>query len=194
MKKYFPTLLFVMVFSGFLGIQVAVDFLSARPTTKEKNILTHYENLFTKISFKSVEGKEVKLSEVKSPIVILNFWASWCRPCLVEFPSLVKLVDNFSSDEVQVFGINTDDEDQQKKIEKIVSKYNLNFSQYADKDGKLLNEFRVSALPMTIIFNQGKVLEISRGTKNFYSDEIVNKFKKIVKDSKKKNYKVVLNN
>ncbi len=186
MKKYFPALLFFFVFSGFLGIQVLGDILSAKSSSIEKSRADHYENLFQKLELKTVDGNTLKFNEIKSPIVVLNFWASWCQPCLMEFPSLVKLSQKFDSSDVLVVGINADEEDQLVKLKKTVARYNLSFPQYADQNGEILNHFRVSALPMTLIFHNGKVLEISKGVKNFYAKEVLEKFERLILDSKKK--------
>ncbi|MFZ8933191.1 MAG: TlpA family protein disulfide reductase, partial [Bacteriovoracaceae bacterium] len=173
-------------FSGFLGIQVLGDILSARPSNIEKSRANHYEQIYQKLELDTIEGERLKLSQLESPIVILNFWASWCQPCLMEFPSLHKLTKRFNANDVTIIGINGDEQKQLTQIKKIAKEYGLNYPQYADKDGEILNQFRVSALPMTIIYYQGKVLEVSKGVKNFYAKDLIEKFEGLIIKSKKK--------
>jgi len=187
MKKYFPVILFVLTFTGFLSGQIIFDLfnLSAGLSSKEKAINVHYQNLFSKINLKTSDNNDLKLSKIKAPIVILNFWASWCKPCLEEFPTIVAMKKKFSNDQVLVIGINADEKNQNIKIKKIVKKYNLNFPIVADKDGKALKDFLISSLPVSIIFKNGKVIEISKVAKDFNSGEVITSFQKILKNSKK---------
>jgi thiol-disulfide isomerase/thioredoxin len=184
MKKFFPLVVFIIGFTGFLAGQVFVDFLdiSAGISSDKKKINAHYESKFQNSKFNvfGSTGKVINPSKIQAPIVVLNFWASWCRPCLEEFPSITKLKEKFPNNEVYVIGINTDEEDQSKNIQKIIKEYGLNFPIVADHDGKILNDFLVSAIPVSIIFHKGKVIEVSNGAKEFDSKENIALFKKLV--------------
>lgn len=54
------------------------------------------------------DGKPFDLGSVKGKILIVNFWASWCNPCVEEFPSLIKLIDHFKG-EVVLVAVSTDE-------------------------------------------------------------------------------------
>lgn len=183
-RKYIPFLFFAVVAVVYLGGQFAFNFgdTTARISGKAKKINAHYESMFQKSVFKTTDGKELNLKKEKAPIVILNFWASWCQPCLEEFPSLTKLQGKFKADQVKVVGINTDVEKQQKEIKKTVKKYELNFPIVADDKGDITANFMVDAIPVSIIYHKGKVIEVSNGSKDFYSEEVLEQFKTILKD------------
>lgn len=196
MKKYFPLLLFLTVFSGFLVGQILFDLvdLSAGLSTREKTLRKHYQSTLDGLSleiknfddpdyFKTVlqdTATEFRVQQTKAPVVILNFWASWCHPCLKEFPSLVEMKKNFSDDEVMIFGINNDHEDQISMMKQIKEKFHLNFPLYADRSGKITNEFLVSSLPFSIIFHKGQVVEVSKGAKDFSSKETIEKIRNLI--------------
>jgi len=187
-KKYFPIILFICGFTGFLSGQIIFDLfdLSAGLSSKEKALNAHYENIFSRLEFKTIENEKVELSKVKAPIIILNFWASWCQPCLEEFPTIVEMKRKFPNEKVMVFAINADEEEQVKNIKKIVKKYKLNFPIIPDSNGVILEKFLVSSLPVSIIYKNGKVFEISKGKKDFNSGKLIEAFQKIIKQSEKK--------
>jgi len=176
-----------MGFTGFLCGQVAFDlFDQAR---KEKmvhpKVAQQYEKIFSKISLKTTENQNINLNELKAPLIILNFWASWCTPCLEEFPSMVDLRSSFKEEDIFILGINSDEENYLKEINKVAKKYNINFPTVADPTGEILNRFNVASIPLTIIFHQGKVLEIVKGPKDFSSIENRENFKELILKSKR---------
>ncbi len=182
MKKFLPFVLFVLVFTAVLVGQVGWQTLVAE-TTKGSTQYLVYEDLFLKGKFETVEGKKIENSKIKAPIIIYNFWASWCNPCLEEMPSLISMKNKFKDDEVQVLAFNTDEDDQLKNIHKIVKKLNLKneFNIIADKNTKIAESFKFSAIPVTIIFNRGKVVHFSNGPMDFNSPEMIEKMKKWIK-------------
>ncbi len=185
MKKFFPYLGFALVMvillaSGRIAFDV-ID-LSARPSEAKKKVYAHYESVLSKLKVETFDKKKkIELSKVKAPVIILNFWASWCRPCLEEFPSLVAMNNKFSKDEVFVLTINNDDVKQTKQIKQTIKNYKLNFPVIADKDGKIINDFLVSAIPVSIIYHKGKVIEVSQGAKDFNSVESIEKIRSLLK-------------
>ncbi|ATH09425.1 hypothetical protein BIY24_16195 [Halobacteriovorax marinus] len=183
MKKYFPIFIAVS-FLTFIGLgqgMFKLFDLKADATKVEKKITTHYESLYKDLELKTTENKKVKLKDLKTPIVIINFWATWCKPCLIEFPSIVTMKKKYNDDQIMVFGINQDDEDQMENIKKITKKYKLNFPNVADTDGSILEKFMISAIPVSIIYHKGKVIQVSNGAKDFSSEELYEKFDNLLK-------------
>lgn len=172
-KKYFPLYLITLLVSLIVAGQYYFNVLdiSADPSKEEKKLYGHYESAFSKLAFNSIEKKLYKLSQVKAPVVILNFWASWCTPCLEEFPSIVKMKKKYSDEKVMIFGINSDEEDQMKSIKKTIEKYKLNFPIISEDSQKIVEKFMISAIPVSIIFHKGKVVEVTNGAKDFASSE-----------------------
>ena len=182
MKKYFPILIFLLVFFIFLGGQVSYDLAYSKKGTLNDNSYLHYQKLFDEFNFVSVSGQRIELANVKAPIVILNFWASWCLPCIEELPSLVALREKYPEDEVFILGLNSDQENQLLKIKKIIKKLKLNFPQVADFTGEILANFNVEALPLTLFFYRGKVLKVNYGVIDFMSKPILNKLEGILEN------------
>ncbi len=59
---------------------------------------------------KDIAGKDVRLSQYKGQVVLLNFWATWCKPCRVEIPSLIALYRDYQDQGFVVLGVSVDSE------------------------------------------------------------------------------------
>ena len=184
MKKYFPIFAFIAVFTGFLAGQIFfyVFESSAGPSSAQKMQYSHYENLLKSSVFTTRDGKTIAGNAIEAPVVILNFWASWCKPCLEEFPSLSEFDQKYSDQQVQIIGINSDEESAAKDVIKTIKQFQLDFPNVEDKDGSWLEKFMITAIPVSIIFHQGKVVEISNGAKDFMSGEFIQKIETWIKN------------
>ncbi len=56
-------------------------------------------------TLKDLSGKEFSLSDYKGKVILINFWATWCGPCLKEMPDLEKLYQNYKAKDFQILGI-----------------------------------------------------------------------------------------
>ena len=180
MKRFVPVFVFIATLSVYLISQVMFENgqPNARNTENEKKINAHYESMFKKTKVKTTDGKTIELSKAKAPIVVLNFWASWCKPCLAEFPSINEMKKKFNDEQVLFVGINTDSEEQMKSIKKTVKKFELKFPIVADSDSKVVDDYKIEAIPVSIVFANGKVIEVSNKQKDFDSGETIELFKK----------------
>ena len=182
MKKYFPILIFLLVFFMFLGGQVSYDLAYSKKEKLSDESHRYYQNLFDLESFETISGERVGLKSIEAPIVILNFWASWCLPCIEELPSLVSLRKRFSEEELLILGINSDQENQKLKIRKVIKSLKLNFPQVADSTGEILANYKVEALPLSLFFYRGKLIKINYGAIDFMSKSILNKLEGILEN------------
>ena len=179
MKKFLPLIIFVLVFTAFLAGQVGWQTLTAGTPNKSDTQYAMYENIFLHGKYLTTQGKKIENSKIKAPIVIYNFWASWCNPCLEEMPSLLSMKKKFKDEEVEVLAFNTDEENQLINIKKALKKLNIKneFNIIADKNTQIADSFKFSAIPVTIIFNRGKVVHFSNGPMDFNSAEMIGKIK-----------------
>ncbi|MCK6417343.1 MAG: TlpA family protein disulfide reductase [Alphaproteobacteria bacterium] len=96
-------LLLVLIGAGY-GITWALQFTTplpaTMPTTQHGNAVSPQP--MPEFSFKTPDGRTHRASDFKGKIIILNFWASWCAPCVKEFPQLIKLADAFQKDAVLI--------------------------------------------------------------------------------------------
>ena len=116
------------------------------------------------INFKNILGKEMSLDDLKGQWVILNFWASWCPPCIVEMPSLQALHDNYSGKNLQVVAISLDRDIDEVRLRSIMQKYSFGpVAAYYGDWPAIKAHFKIDALPSTYILspNGQAVMRIS---------------------------------
>lgn len=98
-----------------------------------------------------LDGGQIKLSDFQGKVIVVNFWATWCGPCLTEMPLLEKTMTKYQQDREVVFlGLSTDEEhdDVAPFIKQHKFKLPMAFANGLD------TAFRISSIPTTIIFNR----------------------------------------
>lgn len=163
-----------MAFAGFLSSQILWDNydLNAKQVEQDKQKHSVYETNFQGLKFTTTKNTTVELRNEKTPIIVLNFWASWCIPCLKEFPGLVKFQEKYKG-KVKVFGINGDEETPTESIQKVEKKYALNFESVVDADSAISNKFLINTYPVSIVFLQGKVIYVNKRIHDFMAPDFL---------------------
>ena len=103
-------------------------------------------------TLKSYSGKNIKLSELRGQVVLLNFWASWCGPCRTEMPLLVKMHEKYKGTGFTVLGVNVE-EDTAPAIS-IINKTKITFPVLFDKTNSVSKLYNVSAMPSTVMIDR----------------------------------------
>ena len=113
------------------------------------------------VSFTNLENKNKTLFELsKNKLLIINFWALWCTPCVQEMPALYNLSKKLKKTDVKIIYINQDSFKDYKKIESFIKK--LNFEKkdiFIDFDMSSNKTFKLRGIPTTLISNKaGEIL------------------------------------
>jgi len=108
-------------------------------------------------------GKEQSLSQYRGKIVLLNFWATWCKPCTTEMPAMQTMYDKLRDKGFVVLAVNELEDD--ARVREHIKQYGHTFPVLMDHDNKVANQFGVVGLPVTVFIDQeGRVQEyIKRG-------------------------------
>ena len=110
------------------------------------------------IVLKDLQGQEVKLSDLRVKIVLLNFWATWCKPCKEEMPAMQASYDKLRDQGFVVLAVN-ELEDTNKVIEHIRT-HGHTFTVVMDHDNRVANQYGVVGLPASFLIDrQGVVRE-----------------------------------
>ena len=102
--------------------------------------------------------KDVRLSDFRGKVVFLNFWATWCKPCREEMPSMEVLYKNFDRDGLVVLAISIDRVTTKKDIPPFVKSLNLTFPILIDSWGQTDKRYKLMGVPETYIIDQQGVL------------------------------------
>lgn len=122
-------------------------------------------------SFKNIKGETVSLADLKGKVVVMNFWATWCPPCIKELPSLQKLAKELEGEKDIVFMAIEVDQDIQKAADFMAkNKYTLPLYTL---DSQLPEELATNSIPVTVILaKNGDIVGKQVGMMDFSSEKI----------------------
>ena len=122
-------------------------------------------------TLRNLQGNLEGLTDHKDKVIILNFWATWCAPCLEEMPAFEKLYRRYRSQRVTVLAVSLDKGDI-SKVKGFVDTNNLTFPVLIDSDGVAEKLYPSFTIPFTyVIDKEGRVAARVDGAKNWASDE-----------------------
>lgn len=128
---------------------------------------------------KTLDGKGVKLSDLKGKVVVLDFWATWCGPCVVALPKIVKLADEYKPAPLQLVAVNL--EQSEAEISKFLTRTKIDPTVALDSDGAVSRLYRVDAIPKTIVIDQeGVVRDVIVGGGDEAEDRLRNALDKLL--------------
>jgi peroxiredoxin len=123
-----------------------------------------------KFELSDSKGKMVQLEDYRGKTVLLNFWASWCGPCIEEMPSLSKLHEKFKDKNFAIVAISVDKSE--KAALRMAEKYKIPFTVLLDPRNSVSRKYRTHALPMTFLIDpKGNSVGVVQGARHWASEE-----------------------
>ena len=119
-------------------------------------------------------GKQVKLSDFKGKVVLLNFWATWCGPCKVEIPWFIEFQKTYENKDLVILGVSLD-EDGWTSVKPYMDEKKMNYRVLAGNDDVAKNYGGVESLPTTFLIDkEGRIAATHVGliSKSAYKKEI----------------------
>lgn len=116
--------------------------------------------------------------------VLLDFWATWCKPCLKNLPKLEKIYQEYGEKGLTILAINEDGTRSLSKVEPLVNSLGLSFPVLIDEDRDIMRLYNVSGLPTSILINEDKEVVLTlRGYRPGDEQELKAKIDSMIKDS-----------
>jgi peroxiredoxin len=105
-----------------------------------------------------LDGRTMRLSDFRGKVVFLNFWATWCKPCREEMPSMEILYKNFEGRDFVILAVSIDRVTTKKDIPPFVKGLNLTFPILIDSWGQTDKRYKLMGVPETYIIDQQGIL------------------------------------
>jgi len=103
-----------------------------------------------------LQGKAWHLKDLRGPIVLVNFWATWCPPCRKEMPDLQSLYAQFKNQGVVVLSIS---DEESAKVSPFVAERDITYPVLLDPGRKVNEEFKVEGIPKSFVYDRdGKLV------------------------------------
>lgn len=132
-------------------------------------------------ALKSSSGENLRLSEYRGDVVMVNFWATWCGPCRQEMPLLDELYSRYERVGFSLLGVNIDDDS--RKAMGMVSELGVSFPVLFDARKEVSKLYEVDAMPVTILIDrEGTIRYVHHGYKPGYEDKYLDQIRSLLRE------------
>ena len=119
------------------------------------------------VLLRTLDGQNHSLKQYAGKIVLVNFWATWCQPCIREMPSIERLYQKYKARGFEIVAISRDQGNEQE-VRAFVSKYKLTFPIVLDPEHKAKALYKVRGLPTTyLVDRKGQVAGYGAGPREW---------------------------
>lgn len=128
-------------------------------------------------------GGNISLSAYRGKLVYLDFWASWCPPCLTSLPQLESLRKELPADRVQIVAVNLDK--QPDKARQFLAQHPIGYPSGSDPQGKIPASFGLETMPTSYLIDaQGVVRYVHKGFRKGDIDEVRSRIQALLGDAR----------
>ena len=130
---------------------------------------------------KSSTGENLRLSEYRGDVVMINFWATWCGPCRQEMPLLDDLYARYNRVGFNLLGVNIDDDS--RRAMQMVKELGVNFPVLFDESKEVSRLYQVEAMPVTVLVDrEGTVRHVHHGYKPGYEEKYLTEIRSLLRE------------
>ncbi|MFI5457960.1 MAG: TlpA family protein disulfide reductase [Isosphaerales bacterium] len=135
-----------------------------------------------------VGGKKFHLADSKGQVVVLDFWATWCGPCLQAMPQVERATAGFKDKNVRLVAVNL--QETAAQVTALLERQKLELTVALDRDGVVADKYKAVAIPQTVIIDrEGKVARVFVGGGPHFEDQVRDAIKSVLAGDKPKELK-----
>lgn len=161
--------------------------LDDKKIIKENNrndeLYLNINDLASEFIVQMIDGKKINLSDLKGKVVLVNYWATWCAPCLMEFAEFPeKILEPFKDENFILVAISIGEtkEKVEQKMDKM-KKYGVNFNVGIDPTKEIWNNYATGAIPKSFLIDQNGIIKyISIGNSDGNVDKLATEIRKLL--------------
>ena len=132
-------------------------------------------------ALKSSTGENLRLSEYRGDVVMINFWATWCGPCRQEMPLLDELYNRYQRVGFNLLGVNIDDDS--GRAMQMAEELGIDFPVLFDARKEVSRLYDVEAMPVTVLVDrEGRVRYVHHGYKPGYEDMYLDQIRSLLRE------------
>ena len=132
-------------------------------------------------ALKSSTGANLRLSEYRGDVVMINFWATWCGPCRQEMPLLDQLYSRYQRVGFSLLGVNIDDDS--SRAMDMIHELGVSFPVLFDARKEVSRLYDVDAMPVTILVDrEGNVRHVHKGYKPGYEEIYLDQIRSLLRE------------
>jgi thiol-disulfide isomerase/thioredoxin len=152
--------------------------LIMQPSVKDGKNTINLADEDYQIEFQNLNGQKLDFSSLKGKVIFMNFWATWCPPCVAEMPAIQKLYNTFKDDRNVVFLMVSNETPE--VIQKFISKKGYNFPVYINRY-KVPDVFSSNSIPVTFVISKsGKLVIREVGAVNWAGEHMKKTMQELV--------------
>jgi thiol-disulfide isomerase/thioredoxin len=143
------------------GLAALREYLATNPRTPQAELARGYlenprrarEPYAPEFSIATMDGELVTLADLRGRVVLLDFWGTWCPPCLAATPTLLEVARQYKNEPFTLIGVSSDAPGDAQKIRDYVAAKNMTWASVHDTQRKVIRLYEVSAYPTYVIID-----------------------------------------
>lgn len=130
------------------------------------------------VELPDIAGKQRSLGEFTGRVVLVTFWASWCRPCVEEMPSIRRLAEAMTDAPFAVVGVNVGEGE--RRVQAAAGRLGIGFPVLLDEDSATFADWGADVLPTAYVLDGfGRIRYVARGPLEWDRDDIIERLKRL---------------
>lgn len=137
------------------------------------------ENTATKFTLTDIKDQSHSLSDYKGKVVLVNFWASWCPPCIYEMPELTRLKKQLTDQPFEILALNVGEK--KYRVRKFAKLINFHLPVLLDTSKETFDDWDIKTLPTSFLIDaEGKIRYRVRGNPGWEEDDTIKIIKQLI--------------